>query len=170
MNKRYNIAVVGATGSVGMEVIKILQQRNFPVKNVYAIASNKSIGKKIEFLETSIYVDELERFDFTDIDIIFTCADSKVTSALFDMVKGKSKIIIDKSSLFRLNSSVPLIVPEVNIREMSKYENLGVVASPNCCVIPLVMTLKPLGAIGKIKKVVVSTYPVSYTHLTLPTN
>ncbi|MDR0677185.1 MAG: aspartate-semialdehyde dehydrogenase [Holosporaceae bacterium] len=155
----YNIAVIGATGNAGSKTLEILAERNFPVKNIIAIASENSTGKKINFKDTSIVIKTISSVDFSDMDIAIFCAGSTVSSHHAEMVTKAGCIIIDKTSYFRLNPMVPLIIPEVNRNDLlEKGAPLGIISTPNCVAVPLAMTLKALSQISTIKKIVVSTY------------
>ncbi len=157
MKKKYNIAVVGATGNVGREVLSILSEREFPVDNIYAIASRASLGKKISFGDTQVLLaTTLDAVDFSKVDIAFFAAGSAVSKEHVEKIAKQGCIVIDKSSCFRNNKNVPLIVPEVNPEAIKTHNNI--IASPNCSVIPLVVALKPLHDEARIKRIVVSTY------------
>jgi aspartate-semialdehyde dehydrogenase len=157
--KKYNIAIVGATGNVGRETIKILAERNFPVSKVYAIASQGSLGKKISFGEDEVLVVEaLEDFDFSNVDIVFSSAGSKISKQFVSKATAQGAVVIDKTSLFRMDKDVPLIVPEVNSTEIAKFKKLGIIANPNCITIPIATILKPLDNAVSIKRIVISTY------------
>jgi aspartate-semialdehyde dehydrogenase len=157
--QKYNVAIVGATGNVGRATIKVLEERNFPIKNLYGLASQKSIGKKISFGETKeISVLDLETFDFKDIDIVFMCAGSEISKKYHGKIIESQAIIIDKSSYFRMREDVPLIVPEANSYLLKNISGPKLICNPNCCVIPMVVALKPLDNIVKIKRIVASTY------------
>jgi aspartate-semialdehyde dehydrogenase len=160
MSKKFNIAVVGATGNVGRKVISILAEREFPVDNLYALASNASKGKKISFGEDAVLtVESLDNFDFKKANIVFSCVSSDIVKTFYKKAIAAGCSIIDKSSLFRMDEDVPLIVPEVNEHLLiNNANNNRIVASPNCCVIPLVTVLSPLHSAAKIKRIVVSTY------------
>lgn len=159
MTKKYNIAIVGATGNVGRKIAQVLAEREFPVGNIYALASQKSEGKQISFGEDKILtVSALDKFDFKNADIVFSCVDSNIVKTFINKATGAGCIIIDKSSLFRMDPNVPLIVPEVNEHILINLAKGSVIASPNCCVIPLVVALSPLNNAAKIKRIVVSTY------------
>lgn len=156
--KKYNIAVIGATGSVGGQLISILAERAFPVNNIYALASANSIGKKVSFGDEKILnVEDTRSFDFKKADIVFCCAGEDISKEFVEKAALAGCIVIDKSSLFRLDTSVPLIVPEVN-GHILKQASKNIIANPNCCTIPLAVVLAPLHAAAKIKRIVVSTY------------
>ena len=158
----YNIAVVGATGNVGREVLKILEERKFPMNEVFPLASNKSAGSKVSMsLKKQVVVQDIEKFSFNDnrVDIAFFCAGSEVSEKYVKKVAETGCLVIDKSSLFRMNSDVPLIVPEINGYQIyEEFPKSNIVATPNCTTIPLVLCLKPLDEKFKIKRVVVTTF------------
>lgn len=157
MKKIYNIAIVGATGNVGREVLSLLDERNFPVGDVYAIASSASLGKEVSFGDEKILkVNTIDNVDFKDVDIAFFCAGSQVSKEYAQKIADSGCIVIDKSSFFRNNKKIPLVVPEVNAETIKEHKNI--IASPNCSVIPLVVALKPLHDAAQIKRIVVSTY------------
>ena len=155
----YRIAVVGATGNVGREILSILAERDFPVDKIVALASPRSLGRDISFgLKKILKVQALENFDFKEVDFAFFAAGSKISALYAPLASKAGVIVIDKSSYFRLDPQVPLIVPEVNGDRMLDYSKKKIISSPNCVTIPLVVALKPLEKIAKIKRVVVSTY------------
>ena len=154
----YNLAVVGATGNVGREILKILAERNFPVTNIYALASRKSVGKEVSFGDDVLTIRNLEDFDFSNIDISILALKSSIVSQYVDKLTNNNNIVIDTSSYFRMEAEVPLIVPEVNSHEIVNYKNRKIISNPNCVAAPLALILKPIhDAIG-IKRVIVSTY------------
>lgn len=157
MSKKYTIAVVGATGNVGREILNSLSELNFPVKEVVAIASDRSVGKQVSFGDDTLKVQQINQIDFANFDIAFFCAGSEVSKKYAYIATEKGCIVIDKSSYFRLNDDIPLIVPEANINAL-KNSKSKIIASPNCCTIPLAVALKPLDNAAKIKRVVISTY------------
>lgn len=158
MTKKYNIAVIGATGNVGRETLNILAERNFPVNKVHAIASDNSIGREISFGEKILQISSLANLNFDDIDIAFFCAGSKVSKEFIPKATAGNCVVIDKSSLFRTHDQVPLIVPEANLSTLKDFTTKNIIANPNCIVIPLAVVLKPLDNEIKIKRVVISTY------------
>lgn len=154
---KYNVAVIGATGSVGREIINILAERDFPVKNIFAVASNNSIGKQVSFGDDkTVPVTPLENLDYRAVDLIFSCVSSKVSQEVVTQARKHNILVIDKSSFFRMDDDVPLVVPEVNIHSVKDEHKL--IANPNCCVVPLVTALKPLDQAATIKRLVISTY------------
>lgn len=155
--KKYNVAVIGATGNVGREVLSILDERAFPIKHIYAVASQASLGKDVSFGEEKILKTTIiNDLNFSDIDIAFFAAGSEISKAYAKIAAEKGCIVIDKASYFRMNKDVPLIVPEVNPEAINKHNNI--IASPNCSVIPLVVALKPLHDAAQIKRITVATY------------
>ena len=155
----YNIAVVGATGAVGREMLQTLSERNFPVNNIYALASKASIGKEVSFGDEKILkVLSLEGFDFEKVDIALFSAGSDIAKKYGPIVGKKGCIVIDNSSCFRMDDDVPLIVPEVNPDAINGYNKRNIIANPNCSTIQLVVALKPIHDNFTITRVVVSTY------------
>jgi aspartate-semialdehyde dehydrogenase len=155
----FKIAVVGATGAVGREMLQTLEERSFPIKEVVALASEKSIGKEVSFGEKkSLMVQNLETFDFTGFDIALFSAGSSIAEKFGSKAAKQGAVVIDNSSRWRMESDVPLIVPEVNSGALAGYSKRNIVANPNCSTAQLVMALKPLHDVFKINRVVVSTY------------
>ena len=154
----YNIAVVGATGAVGREMLQTLFERKFPVKNVYALASKSSIGKEISFGDEKILkVKSVDDFNFENVDIALFSAGSKIAKKFGPIAGNKGCIVIDNSSFFRMDDEVPLIVPEVNPEAIQNIKK-NIIANPNCSTIQLVVALKPIHDKFEIKRVIVSTY------------
>lgn len=153
----YKIAIIGATGNVGQETLKILDERKFPVESLAALASARSAGKEVSFGEVNVKVQDLAKFDFKGIDIVFSAAGGNV-SAEFAPKAAKHAVVIDKTSHFRMDPDVPLIVPEVNPHALGDYKKKNIIAVPNCSTIQMVVALKPLHDAAKIKRVVVATY------------
>lgn len=155
--KKFNIAVIGATGNVGREILDILAERSFPIKEVIAVASNSSLGKDVSFGENKILkITSIDSLDFSNIDFAFFAAGSEVSRIYAKQAAEAGCIVIDKSSLFRMNKDVPLVVPEVNSDALEGHKNI--IASPNCSVIPMVMVLKKLHEEAQIKRIITSTY------------
>ncbi len=153
----YSVAVVGATGNVGREILNILHERSFPIREITALASKKSVGTEVSFGEIDLKIKALEGFDFKGIDIAFFATDGKVSSQYVPKAVAAGTLVIDKSSHFRLDPGVPLMVPEIN-GALATSPQKGIIANPNCVAIPLVMALKPLSEVAPLKRVVVSTY------------
>ena len=157
MRKKYNIAVIGATGNVGREMLAILAERQFPVNNIYAVASRSSIGKEVSFGEQEIVrAISIENIDFSTIDIALFSAGSEVAKVYGPKAAKSGCIVIDNSSFFRMDHNVPLIVPEVNLTDLYNHKNI--IANPNCSTIQMVVALNPLHEEAGIKRIVVSTY------------
>lgn len=154
---RVNLAIVGATGMVGRTFLKVLEERNFPINNLYLFASQKSKGQRITFKEKSYIVEALKEDSFSkDIDIALFSAGGEVSKKYAPIAKGNGVIVVDNSSAWRMNKEVPLIVPEVNPHDIEK--NNGIISNPNCSTIQCVVPLKPLHDLFKIKRIIYSTY------------
>jgi aspartate-semialdehyde dehydrogenase len=158
MAKNYNIAVIGATGNVGREILNILSERRFPVKNIYAVASSHSIGKEVSFGDQILKIISFDSLNYSEIDIAFFCTSSAIAKEYIPKFTKENSICIDKSSAYRMDKDVALVVPEVNYNSFHDHKNKHIIASPNCCVVPLALVLKPLDGKAKIKRVVISTY------------
>ena len=152
-----NIAIVGATGNVGRKLIEVLEKKNFPISELFLIASSKSEGKKISYSGKEHTVIDLEKFDFSKVKIAFFAAGSAIAEKWANVVAEKT-IVIDNSKFFRKDPDIPLVVPEVNAKELVYVKNKNIIANANCSVIPLVVALKPLHDLYNIKRIVVSTY------------
>ena len=155
----YNVAVVGATGAVGREMLQTLFERKFPIKNIYALASKSSIGKEVSYGDDKILkIKSVDDFNFEDVDIALFSAGSNIAKK-FGLIAGKKGcIVIDNSSCFRMDDQVPLIVPEVNPEAINNFNKKNIIANPNCSTIQLVVALKPIHEKFEISRVVVSTY------------
>lgn len=158
MIKKYNIAIVGATGSVGAKILDTLFVRKFPIDNIYAAASSKSIGKLVSYGDDTINVIDVDNLDFSKIDIAFFSVNNDITKQYIKIATNNGCIVIDKSDLFRLDADIPLIIPEANSKYLKDYAKRNIIANPNCCVIPLAVALKPLDNATRIKRIVISTY------------
>jgi len=152
-----NIAIVGATGNVGRKLLEVIEKLNFKFSELYLIASDKSIGKKITFKGKTYSVVGLNNFDFSKVKIAFFSAGSAI-SEKWAPIAAKKTIVIDNSKHFRMDEEIPLVVPEVNADTLKKYKNRNIIANANCSTIQLVLALKPLHDQFKIKRVIVSTY------------
>ena len=152
------IAVVGATGNVGREILNILDERMFPCDEVVALASRKSMGRELSYGNKTLKVKNLETYDFSDIDIALFSAGSKISEKWGPIAASAGAIVIDNSSFWRYHDDVPLIVPEVNPDDIKDFKKRGIIANPNCSTSQLVVVLKPLHDFAKITRVVVSTY------------
>ncbi len=158
MTKKFNIAVVGATGNVGRETLEVLAMRSFPANKVYAIASQNSQGQEVSFGNDTLKICTLNQVDFSKVDIAFFSAGSEISQQYVPQVTKQGCIVIDKSSFFRLDPEVPLIVPEANLANLKNYSKKNIIANPNCCTIPIAAAVKPLDNAAKIKRMVISTY------------
>ena len=155
----YRVAVVGATGNVGREMLQILAERQFPVSEVIPLASERSAGSEISFGEDEVLkVRSLDKFDFKGTDIVLSSAGAKISAAFAPKAAAAGAVIIDNTSHFRMDPDVPLVVPEVNPQAIAGYTKKNIIANPNCSTIQMVVALKPLHDIAKISRVVVSTY------------
>ncbi|WP_043336366.1 aspartate-semialdehyde dehydrogenase [Belnapia moabensis] len=155
----YRVAVVGATGAVGREILKTLAERDFPVREVVALASARSVGAEVSFGEKSVLkVRSLESFDFKGTDIALFSPGAAISAVHAPRAAAAECLVIDNTSRFRMEHDVPLVVPEVNPQALKRLGKRGIIANPNCSTIQMVVALKPLHDIARIKRVVVSTY------------
>ena len=154
----YRVVVAGATGNVGREMLNILAEREFPVSEIAALASRKSLGTEISFGEATVKTRDLDTFDFTGWDIALFAIGSDATKIYAPRAAAAGCVVIDNSSLYRYDPAVPLIVPEVNADAIVGYKNKMIIANPNCSTAQMVVALKPLHDRARIKRVVVSTY------------
>ena len=152
-----NIAIVGATGNVGRKLIEVLEKKNFNISELFLVASSKSEGKKINFNGKEHSVIDLEKFDFSKVKIAFFAAGSTIAEK-WAHVAAEKTIVIDNSKFFRKDPDIPLIVPEVNSKQLINFKNKNIIANANCSVIPVVVALKPLHDLYNVKRIVVSTY------------
>src|SRR5882757_3624776 len=153
----YKIAVVGATGNVGREILNVLIQRQFPISEVVALASSRSIGTEVSFGDGVLKVKALEYYDFKGTDIALMSAGGAIAKEWAPKIAAQGCLVIDNSSAWRMDREVPLVVPEVNADALHHIKK-GIIANPNCSTAQLVVALKPLHDVAKIKRVVVSTY------------
>ncbi|MBL9049056.1 MAG: aspartate-semialdehyde dehydrogenase [Tabrizicola sp.] len=154
----YKVVVAGATGNVGREMLNILAEREFPVDEIAALASRKSLGTEVSFGDKTIKTKDLDTFDFTGWDIALFAVGSEATKIYAPKAAAAGCVVIDNSSLYRYDPEIPLIVPEVNADAIHMYKNKNIIANPNCSTAQMVVALKPLHDRAKIKRVVVSTY------------
>ena len=154
----YRVAVVGATGNVGREMLSILAEREFPADEVIALASRRSIGVEVSYGDKTLKCRDLEQFDFSDVDFCLMSAGGKVSKEWSPKIGRQGCIVIDNSSTWRMDPDVPLVVPEVNAADLAGYTKKNIIANPNCSTAQLVVALKPLHDFAKIKRVVVDTY------------
>ena len=152
-----NLAIIGATGNVGRKTIEILEKSKIKISELFLVASEKSEGKKIKFRGNEIQIQSLEKYDFSNSQITFFAAGSKIAEKWVPKASKKT-IVIDNSKFFRMDKDVPLIVPEVNLDKLATYKKKNIIANPNCSTIQMVVALKPLHDQFKIKRVIVSTY------------
>jgi aspartate-semialdehyde dehydrogenase len=158
MTKFYNVAVVGATGAVGEAMLSILEERNFPVGEVYALASSKSVGKRIPFKGGSLKVEDLATFDFSKAQIGLFSAGGSVSAEYAPKAVASGCIVVDNTSHFRYDDDIPLVVPEVNPEKIADYKNRGIIANPNCSTIQMLVALKPIYDAAGIDRINVCTY------------
>ena len=154
----FKVAVAGATGNVGREMLDILAERAFPVSEVVALASSRSIGREVSFADKILKCKVLENYDFTGTDICLMSAGGEVSKQFSPKIAAKGCVVIDNSSAWRYDPDVPLIVPEVNAEAIRGFTKKNIIANPNCSTAQLVVALKPLHDHAKIKRVVVATY------------
>lgn len=156
MAKEYNVAIMGATGAVGKELLSILGERKFPVKNLKLLASERSVGKEMEFQGRKLKVELLESGSFKGVDIVFASAGASISKEFLKDMKEAKALCIDNTSAFRMDSDVPLVVPEINPEDCAK--NNGVIANPNCTTIISIVPIKPIHDAAKVKRMVISSY------------
>ena len=154
----YKIAVVGATGNVGREMLEILAERQFPADEIVALASRRSLGTEVSSGDKTLKVKALDHYDFSDVDICLMSAGSVIAKEWAPKIAAAGAVVIDNSSYWRTDADVPLIVPEVNADAVAGFRKKGIIANPNCSTAQLVVALKPLHDRAKIKRVVVATY------------
>src|SRR5437763_16381750 len=154
----YKVAVVGATGNVGREMLNILDERKFPADEVVVLASRRSVGVEVSYGDRTLKVKALEHYDFSDVDICLMSAGGSVSKEWSPKIGAAGAVVIDNSSAFRMDPDVPLIVPEVNADAVVGFTKKNIIANPNCSTAQLVVALKPLHDKATIKRVVVSTY------------
>jgi aspartate-semialdehyde dehydrogenase len=158
VTRAFKVAIVGASGLVGETLIRVLEERDFPVAELFALASSRSVGKHMRFRGADVPVDELESFDFRRAEIGFFCAGAAVSREHAPRAAAAGCIVIDNTSEFRYEEDVPLVVPEVNAPLIGEYANRGIIANPNCSTIQLVVALKPLHDVAGIERINVATY------------
>jgi aspartate-semialdehyde dehydrogenase len=156
--RKFRVAVVGATGMVGQTMIQVLEERGFPVSELYPLASNRSLGKRVEFCGRDYPVDDLATFDFSKADIGLFSPGAEVSRVYAPKAAAAGCVVIDNTSEFRYQDDIPLVVPEVNPHAIAQYKNRGIIANPNCSTIQLVVALKPIHDLVGIERINVSTY------------
>ncbi len=157
-NKKYNVAVAGATGAVGGAMLDVLQRRDFPLDELRLLASERSVGRKLKFRDREIAVQQLTRDAFEDIDIALFSAGAARSLEFAPAAAAAGAVVIDNSSGFRMDDDIPLVVPEVNPHAIARYTNRGIIANPNCSTIQMLVALKPIHDRAGIKRIIVSTY------------
>jgi aspartate-semialdehyde dehydrogenase len=156
VSKEYHIAIVGATGAVGAEFFRVLERRNFPVASIRALASGKSAGKKVQFRNQPITVEELGEKSFDKIDIAFFSAGGEISRKFVPIARDAGAVVIDNSSVFRMDSDVPLVIPEINPDDVNEHR--GVIANPNCTTAVALMAIYPLHRAFGVRRVFASSY------------
>lgn len=158
MSRKFNVAVVGATGVVGESMLSILHERRFPCGTVRAVASSRSAGQRVAFGDGELEVEDLEKFDFDGIDIGLFSPGAAVSKIHAPRAAAAGCVVIDNTSQFRYDADIPLVVPEVNPHAVAEYRNRGIIANPNCSTIQLVVALKPIHDAAVIERINVCTY------------
>jgi len=158
VRKTYNVVVVGATGAVGEAMLDMLEQRDFPVGEVYALASSRSVGKRIPFKGGSLKVEDLTKFDFSKAQIGLFSPGASVSAEYAPKAVAAGCIVIDNTSQFRYDDDIPLVIPEVNPEKVADYKNRGIIANPNCSTIQMLVALKPIYDAVGIERINVATY------------
>jgi len=158
MTKKYNIAVVGATGAVGETIFEILEQRKFPINNLYPLASKNSVGKKIQCQGKYYTVEELDKFDFSKTQVALFSAGGSISEKYAPIAAKEKCVVIDNTAHFRRDKDIPLVVPEVNPQAIANYKNRYIIANPNCSTIQMLVALKPIYDAVGIKRINVATY------------
>lgn len=152
------VAIVGATGNVGRELLNIMDERDFPADKVFAVASRRSVGREVSYGDKTLKCQALDDFDFSQVDVVLMSAGGTLSKEWSEKIGKTGAIVIDNSSAWRMDPDVPLVVPEVNGEDVLGYSKKNIIANPNCSTAQLVMALKPLHDAASIKRVVVSTY------------
>ena len=158
MSKTYDVAVVGATGAVGETMLSILAERNFPVGKVYALASERSVGKPVSFGNKTLRVEDLATFDFSKVQIGLFSPGGAISAQYAPKAAAAGCVVIDNTAHFRYDDDIPLVVPEVNPHAIAGYTNRGIIANPNCSTIQMLVALKPIHDAAKITRINVATY------------
>jgi len=156
--RTYAVAIAGATGAVGLEFIKVLEQRKFPVGSIKLLASERSVGKELPFHGKPVKVEKLTKDSFKGIEVALFSAGASRSLEFAPAAASSGAVVVDNSSAFRMDPEIPLVVPEVNAHAIAQYKNRGIIANPNCSTIQMVVALKPIHDAARIKRVVVSTY------------
>ena len=156
--EKYNVAVVGATGAVGEQMREVLEEREFPVGEFRLLASERSAGQLLPFQGKQVRVEVLDENSFEGIDLGLLSAGGSVSARFAPLAVAAGAVVVDNTSVFRMEPDIPLVVPEVNAKEIAGYKNRGIIANPNCSTIQMVVALKPIHDAARIKRLVVSTY------------
>ena len=156
--KSYAVAIAGATGVVGLEFIKVLEQRKFPVGSIKLLASERSVGKELQFNGRTSKVEKLTKDSFKGIEVALFSAGASRSLEFAPAAAASGAVVVDNSSAFRMDPEIPLVVPEVNAHAIAQYKKRGIIANPNCSTIQMVVALKPIHDAARIKRIVVSTY------------
>jgi aspartate-semialdehyde dehydrogenase len=158
MGGTYRVAVVGATGAVGRQMVACLEERRFPVARLTPLASERSLGNKVAFMGKEIPVEVLSKDSFAGVEIALFSAGGSISKEYAPIAAAAGAVVVDNSSAWRMDPEIPLVVPEVNPRDIGLYGNRGIIANPNCSTIQMVVVLKPLHDAARLRRVVVSTY------------
>ena len=156
--RSYSVAVAGATGAVGLEMIKTLEQRSFPVGSIKLLASERSEGKELKFKGKAVRVEKLTKESFKGVQVALFSAGASRSLEFGPAAAASGAVVVDNSSAFRMDPEIPLVVPEVNPQAIAQYKKRGIIANPNCSTIQMVVALKPIHDAARIKRIVVSTY------------
>ncbi|MDH5728695.1 MAG: aspartate-semialdehyde dehydrogenase, partial [Gammaproteobacteria bacterium] len=158
MSKQFDVAIVGATGAVGETMLSILEERKFPINNLYLLASSRSAGKRVEYKGSYILVEDLETFDFSKVQIGLFSAGASISKIYAPKAAQAGCVVIDNTSEFRYDDDIPLVVPEVNPHAIADYKGRGIIANPNCSTIQMLVALKPIYDKVGISRINVATY------------
>lgn len=154
----YSIAIVGVTGLVGSTLLSLLEERNFPIKHLYPLASRESVGKEVSYLGNKYKIGDLATFDFSKSSLAFFCVSNDLSSKYAPIATSLGNIVIDKSFFYRNHADVPLIIPEVNLNALALYKRMNIIANPNCNTIPIAVGIKPIYDAVGIKRINIATY------------
>ncbi len=158
MAKKFKLAIIGATGLVGRAMISILKQRQFPIDQLYLLASQRSVGETLTFNQQTLFVEDVAEFDFTKVDIALFTAGAAVSAQYAPVATKQGCIVIDNTSQFRYDDDVPLVIPEVNLSVLKQFEKRHIIANPNCSTIQMLVALKPIYDVAGISRINVVTY------------
>ncbi len=158
MSRKFNVAVVGATGAVGETMLSILEERKFPIDNLYALASSRSAGSTIRFNGKTVTIQDLDTFDFKGVDIGLFSPGASVSKIHAPRAAAAGCVVVDNTSQFRYDEDIPLVIPEVNPHAIADYKNRGIIANPNCSTIQMLVALKPIHDVAHIERINVCTY------------